>query len=285
MRIRPMRPDDLDAAERLTGHAFAVSAGSAETVRPPAAARRWLDRAAHLLATDPGGCWVADEPAHGVIGVATSARRDLLWLLSTYAVAPAHQGRGIGRVLLDAAVDYGAGCLRGMICALPDAGALRRYRMGGFTLHPTMRLAGVVDRSSLPVVDGVREGTDADRDLADSVDRRLRGAARGADHAQLAREGTFLVCDLMTGSGYTYANEHGIVALAATNRAIAQRLLWSGLARTAGGADVTARYLSPDQGWALDVGLAAGLRIERDGFLALRHMRPPAPYLPSVALA
>jgi hypothetical protein len=29
------------------------------------------------------------------------------------------------------------------------------------------------------------------------------------------------------------------------------------------------------------VGLAAGLSVEPHGWLALRHMRPPAPYVPS----
>ena len=49
-------------------------------------------------------------------------------------------------------------CLRGMLAASPDPRAARRYRLAGFTLHPTMNLRGVVDRSSLPVVERVRVG-------------------------------------------------------------------------------------------------------------------------------
>lgn len=282
MRIRPMRRHDIEAAEAVTAAAFAVATGSSETRRSVEAAERWRDRAAHLLGTDPGGCWVADDSAD-MIGVALSMRRDLLWLLSSYAVRPGDQGRGVGAALLDASIGYGAGCLRGLICALPDHRAIRRYRLAGFTPHPTMRLTGVVQRSSLPVVDGVRIGTPADRDLADSVDRRIRGAAHGADHEEMLRTCTLLVCDLLTGSGYAYVDGSTVALLAATNRSIAQRLLWAALARSEVGSEVAVRYLTADQEWAIDVAVAAGLRIERDGFLVLRHMRPPAPYVPSVS--
>lgn len=276
MRIRPMRPDDVDAAERLTAQAYTPDTGG----RSAEAQRRWSDRARYLIGSDPGGCWVADDGA--VAGIAISARRDLLWVLSSYAVHPDQQGQGIGKALFDAAIGYGSGCLRGMLCALPNHQALRRYRLAGFTLHPTMRLVGTVDRSALPVVDGVRAGTEADLELVDSVDRRVRGATHRPDHPVMMRYGPLLVCDLLTGSGYAYLDRSTVGLLAATNRAVAQRLLWAALARTPPESEVTVRYLTSEQEWAIDVGLAAGLRVDRDGYLALRHMRPPAPYVPSV---
>ncbi len=278
-----MRPEDAEAVERLTALAY-------DTDRSDDWRRRWCDRVRHLLTTDPGGCWVADDAGYGptgeagpVIGVAISLRRDLLWILSAYAVHPRHQGQGIGTALLDAAVGYGAGCLRGMLTARPDPQALRRYRRAGFTLYPTMRLTGVVDRSALPAVDSVRAGTTADADLVDSVDRRVRGATHRPDQAFVQEHSTLLVCDLLTGSGYAYVADWGVTQLAATNRAVAQRLLWEALARTAPGSPTDVRNLTSDQEWAVDVGLAAGLRVEQDAYLALRHMRPPAPYVPSTA--
>jgi ribosomal protein S18 acetylase RimI-like enzyme len=273
MRIRPMRPDDVETAERLTSRAFGVARADPS---------RWRDRAGHVLAGDPAGCWIADADG-AALGVAMSTRRDLLWVLTTYAVDPAHQGQGAGRALLDAAVGYGAGCLRGLICAMPDHRALRRYRLAGFALHPTMRLDGIADRSALPVVDAVREGTGADRDFADSVDRQVRGAARGDDHDVLRRDATLLVCDVLTGRGYAYVDGTSVGPLAATTRTVAQRLLWAALARTGRAGPVAVRYLTADQDWAIDVGLAAGLVIGQDGYLALRHMRPPAFYVPSVS--
>ena len=36
--------------------------------------------------------------------------------------------------------------------------------------------------------------------------------------------------------------------------------------------------------WVLDVGLAAGLRLGQEGYLGLRGMKPPAPYVHNGAL-
>lgn len=281
MRIRPMRADDVAAAERLTGRAPASSGRSGATERTSEQRDRKTARLRYLLEVDSGGCWIADDRG-SVVGVAAAARRDLLWVLSTYAVDPDHHERGAGKALLEAAVGYGAGCLRGMVCSTPDPRAARRYRLAGFTLYPTMRLAGVVDREALPIVDGVRVGTDGDLPLVDSVDRQVRGATHRPDHLILRTYGPLLVCDLLTGSGYAYLDRTGVALLAATRRAIAQRLLWAALARSAPGSEVVVLGLTADQEWALDVGLAAGLQLEHDGYLALRHMRPPAPYIPSV---
>lgn len=280
MRIRPMRADDVDAAERLTARAFGGHRG-APSDRTPEQRRRWTARLRHLHKLDPDGCWVADDGS--VRGVAAASRRDLLWILSTYAVDPDFQGRGAGAALLTAAIGYGVGCLRGMICSTADPRAVRRYRRAGFTLYPTMKLTGTVDRSTLPIVDGVREGSAGDLELVDSIDRQVRGATHRPDHPVLSGYGPLLVSELLTGRGYAYLDGPRIGLLAATNRAVAQRLLWAALARTEPGADVLIRNLTAEQEWAIDVGVAAGLHIDHDAYLALRHMRPPAPYVPSVA--
>ena len=279
-----MRPDDVEAAERLTAAAFAVRDPNGAPQRTPEHRKRWIARTHHLLDVDPGGSWVCDDGG-ALVGVASAARRELLWILSTYAVDPTYQGRGAGRALLETAISYGAGCLRGMICSTSDPRAVRRYRLAGFTLHPTMQLRGVVDRAVLPIVDGVRDGTGADLEFVDSVDRQVRGATHRPDHGYLRdHHGQLLVCDLLTGRGYGYFDGTSVALLAATSRAVGQRLLWAALARAEAGAEVLVRTLTSDQEWAVDVGLAAGLRIEHDGYLALRHMRPPAPYIPSVQI-
>jgi GNAT superfamily N-acetyltransferase len=278
-----MRPDDVDAAERLTAAAFAPSHPHGTVERTPEQRKRWTARLHHLLTVDPGGSWVCDEDGD-LVGVASAARRDLLWILSTYAVDPSYQGRGAGRALLAAAIGYGAGCLRGLVCSTRDPRAVRRYRLAGFTLHPTMQLSGVVDRAALPLVEGVRNGTDADLELVDSVDRQVRGATHQPDHAYLRDHARLLVCDLLTGRGYVYLDGARVSLLGATSRAVAQRLLWGALARTEPGSLARVRTLTSDQEWALDVGLAAGLQVEQDAYLALRHMRPPSPYIPSVQL-
>ncbi len=90
------------------------------------------------------------------------------------------------------------------------------------------------------------------------------------------------MADDLAGSGYCYLDDDGrIELLAATSRRIAVRLLTSALLSLPPGAATVVRHLTAEQEWAVDVGLAAGLDLAADGYLGLRGMRPPAPYLPS----
>ncbi len=286
MLIRPLRSGDIAAAEQVTAQAFlALDATSPNADLPSrrdpgARAMRWRERAEHLLRHDPGGCWVAEEDGV-VVGVALALRREGLWGLSSYGVLPALQGHGIGGALLDAAIGHGVGCLRGMICSSHDPRAARRYRGAGFKLHPAMRLSGRVDRGLLPVVEGVREGSAGDLELCASVDRQVRGADHGPDHLLLLAQSTLLVADQLTGSGYCFTGPDGPELLAATSRRLASRLLWEALVRTDPEGDIGFGDVTAEQDWAVDIGLAAGLAVHNEGYLCLRHMRPPTPYLPS----
>lgn len=287
--LRPMRFDDVPAAERLSAEGFFEldvrmhrASWPTPTLRPPERGEAWVSRTLHLLTTDPEGCWVAEDPS-GVVGVATSFRRELTWFLSTYAVRPGLQARGIGTALLEAAVQHGRGCLRGMLSSSSDPRAVRRYRLAGFTLHPQMFLHGTVERSALPVVEKVREGTPGDTEMLDSVDRRTRGSAHGPDHAWMQEHWRLLVSDTSTGQGYAYVDAAGGLALlAAGNRRTATRLLWAVLADSNG--EVTVPHLTAANEWAVDVGMAARLELHTEGYLALRGMRPPAPYVHHGAL-
>ena len=283
-QIRPMRPQDVVAAERLSSEAFHdVDRRLARRGDPdpePRSAERgaqWVTRTQHYLATDPGGCWVAEADGE-MIGFATSFNRELMWILASYAVRPGLQGHGIGKALLAAALHHGRGCLRGMLSASADPRAVRRYRAAGFSLHPQMHLAGSIDRSAIPVVEKVREGSAGDFELMDSIDRRVRGAAHGPDHAWLASTFRLVVSDTSTGSGYAFHADDGMPALlAATNRRTATRLLWECLAASSG--HVLVPHVTAANEWAIDIGIAARLDLEQNGYLALRNMRPPAPYL------
>ena len=245
--------------------------------RSPGRAGQWVDRTLHLVRTDPGGCWVAEVDGE-MVGFATSFNRELMWILASFVVRPGLQGQGLGKALLAAALHHGRGCLRGMLSASADTRAIRRYRAAGFSLHPQMYLTGTVDRSAIPVVEKVRDGSAADFELMDSLDRRLRGAAHGPDHPLLLGMFRLVVSDTSTGSGYAYHAADGTPALlAATNRRTATRLLWECLAATDGRALVP--HVTAANEWAIDVGLAARLDLVQEGYLALRDMRPPAPYL------
>ena len=279
-----MRPEDVPAAERLSAESFfdldvrtASPALPAPELRPASRAGDWIVRTQHLLTTDPGGCWVAEDSG-GMVGMATSSVRETTWILATYAVRPGLQGQGLGKAILDAAMGHGHGALRGMLSSSSDPRAVRRYRLAGFSLHPQMYFTGTVDRTTLPVVDKIREGSPSDVDLMDSIDRRTRGAAHGPDHAVMAGLWQLLVSDTSTGSGYAYVDERGGVALlAATNRRTAVRLLWEALARSTGRTPLA--HLTAANEWAIDVGLAARLDLHTEGYLGLRGLKPPAPYI------
>jgi GNAT superfamily N-acetyltransferase len=284
-----MRPEDLSGVERLSDEAFFELDTRTHGPGLPTPARRtpehsaaWQARTAHVLEHDPGGCWVADDEG-ALVGAAVSLRREVLWVLSTFVVAPGQQGRGIGTPLLAAAAQHGAACTRAMLAASVDARAVRVYHRSGFALHPQMTLAGTVDRSTLPVVEKVREGSLGDVDLMDSLDRARRGAGHGVDHPQMLSVWRALVCDATTGSGYAYLDQRGRLALlAASDRRTASRLLWAVLAE--GAAETSVEHVTGANQWALEVGFAARLGVRTEGYLGVRGMDPPAPYVPHGAL-
>jgi hypothetical protein len=130
------------------------------------------------------------------------------------------------------------------------------------------------------VVDRVREGTASDVDLLDSVDRQTRGAAHLSDHELLLAQFRLVVTDHTTGAGYAYVDDDGApTLLAATNRRTATRLMWEALASSRPGEQLSVRHITATNAWALDVGLAARMAIYQNGYLCLRQMKPPAPYL------
>ncbi len=287
--IRPMGPDDVVIAERLSSESFLAldrrlqrRTGPEPVPRSPDRSASWVIRTRHLLQTDPDGCWVAEDDS-GVVGITTSFNRELMWCLATYAVRADRLGQGIGKPLLAAALHHGRGSLRGMLSASSDPRAVRIYHQAGFALHPQMHLTGTVDRAAIPVVEKVREGSAGDRDLMDSVDRQTRGAAHGPDHDLMLGLWRLVVSDTSTGSGYAYLDQAGTVTLlAATNRRTATRLLWAALAD--GPPEVTISHVTVANAWVLDVGFAARLELQQEGYLGLRGMKPPAPYVHHGAL-
>jgi GNAT superfamily N-acetyltransferase len=266
----------LDLAEQRPGQAT-------PQLRSEAHGEVWRARALHLLATDPGGCWVTEDD-QGMLGAAISFVRETTWILAAFAVRPGAQGRGIGKPLLDAALQHGSGCLRGIFESSADPRAVRRYRAAGVDLHPALVFRGMVDRAALPVMEKIREPTRTDIELMDSIDRRTRGSGHGPDHDLLAATCATLVSDTSTGSGYVHVDPaRGPQVLAATNRRTASRLLWAALA-FCGDEEIHIGPVTGANQWVFDVALPAGLTPAGSGFLALRGMAPPAPYIPHGAL-
>lgn len=286
--LRPMTAADLEGAEEVSALAFleADRAGARRTDpeptrRAPERAARWITRTARTLETDPGGCWVLTETGSGrMLGFATSMARERLWVLATFAVRPGHQGRGLGRRLLDAAEGHAraTGCDRAMLSASQDPRALARYHRAGFVLVPQMRLRGRPRAAAEP--DGVRDGVPGDHGWMDDLDRRLRGGPHARDHVALTAMAGLRVD---TGSrGYVYATDAEVFCVAAEDTATASRLLADALARAS--AEIEVGHISPANGWATALGLDAGLLLDTAGYLGVRGMAPPAPYLHHGAL-
>ena len=275
--IRPLLPADVPASRQVTYDAL-HALGLEMPESTPENVARGQARIAHLQQTDPCSAWVA-EAAGEVVGCALALVREGMWFLSLLMVDPAHQGKGLGRELLDASLTTSTN--RSWILATTDPAALRRYRRAGFDLVPCVTATGAVDRSLIPALPGVREGTWAgDGELVDDVTRHLRGAGLTEDLPYLERLGMRL---LIADGGYAILRQQGLASLGARDPRTAQSLLWAVLAQTADKAEID--WLAHDQQWAIDVCLDARLPLlKAEGHVFLRGQPPMSPYLPNGAL-
>lgn len=277
--IRPLADPDIPTACVLAWDALqqvSVATGH-RAVDYDDVTRRWLEgRARHLLAHDAPGCWVADEGGE-LLGVALSLRRDDFWFLSLLTVRIGRQGRGIGRLLLDAARGHAAGTTSGAIAASMDPKALRRYAAAGFDLLPCYEATGRPRTDPAAVVDAreaVRPGVlPADRPLLDAVDRTVRGATRGPDWNFLLPGMQLLVADGAPGErGYALVREVAVGAVVAETPAAGARLLRAALARVAPTCDDASvvSWIDGSQPWAVTVAHEAGLSLAAGGSVCLR---------------
>ena len=286
LTIRPLTVDDVDAAREVQVRSF--DAHDREAGRPvpevtDAVLERQRGRFRHFMAHDPDGAWVATLDGK-VVGIALALRRDSLWGLSLLAVDPDVQSKGIGRQLLDASLRYADGVDSAVILSSSDPRAIRSYATSGFDLYPQVRATGPLDRSVLPRGNGrVQPGDVSRAEWADSIDRSVRGAARGPDHTVLCAMAQMFVVDDKAGRGYAYLRFDGrISTVIATDDETATALLWACLAAEQEG-QRTIDHVNGAQQWAVRVALAARLPIEPAGPVFWRGRTPPASYLPDGA--
>ena len=284
-RVRPMTAQDVPAAERVWYDASTTMRARYHLPvedRTPELVLHMERRIAHLLATDPGGSWVAVDGSGVVIGMSQALVRDDLWVLSLLGVSPDHQDRHAGRALVDAATSHRPDTEHGLILCSRDPRAARRYLKAGFDMHPAVVGIGTVDRRRLPPTPNVRAGTTDDLELAATLDRRLRGGAHGPDLEHLLTEG----CELLVhpDRGYVLVRRAKPVFLAALGDEEAAELLWAALARAEDGETVEVNWITAGQQWALHTVVDAGLELHPVGPVMVRGMSGPPPnYLPSGA--
>jgi GNAT superfamily N-acetyltransferase len=101
--IRPMAPDDIPQVERLMdiqGAARRQDTGVADAQQ--AGSRLVQNR----FQKDPAGCFVAEDPAHGLVGAVLSITWGSVAWLGPLTVHAEFQGKGVEPQLLQAVMDY-----------------------------------------------------------------------------------------------------------------------------------------------------------------------------------
>ena len=266
--IRRMRLEDADRVEDVAHGVLGHHRPAGDQAGRRA---RALLRFARYLELDPGGQWVAEIDGE-VVGCANAIMREGLWGLGLFAVASEHQGRGVGRRLLDAALAYGDGARGGWIMSSEDPKAMRRYALAGFDLRPCVAAAGML-RTDLPAVE-VDESSDLRR--IEPISRAVRGAAHGDDLAGLP--GRLLTLP----GGFAIHEEGSVRVLAALDDDTATRLLRACFAQAPRGATVQVDLLTAGQDWAIRPCLEAGLALSPSGAVFTRgDVGPMRPYVPT----
>lgn len=280
MTIRRMEERDLRGVHETSVITFRdLSERMGEPPDPAPSFGYAAVRLRHLLATDPGGAWVAERDGE-VVGCALALVREGVWGLSLLMVHPGLQSNGVGRELLARAHQYGEDARGKLILASRDARAVRAYLGLGLDLHPAAMALGRPRDVAAP--DGVLPFTAADRAWMDAVGRTARGAPHGVDlDAFLDAECSIAV---VPERGYAVWRDGALRLLAATDEDAARQLLRAHLA-AAGGRDTSVEWLTSHQQWAIRECLEAGLRIEPAGGAVLTGGKVGAmvPYLPSGA--
>jgi GNAT superfamily N-acetyltransferase len=274
-----MRHDDAESVRQVSVETFAdLGRRLHEPERPPSPPGPALIRFHHLLDTDPGGAWVAEEDGR-VVGAALAIDRDGLWGLSLLVVLPAYQSGGVGRALFDAALAYADGGRRGaVILASSDVRALRSYARAGFSAHACFDAAGHAEVALPPP--SVRPGDARDLPLTEAVDHAVRGAAHGRDIDAMLRADARLF--VIPDRGYAVLGDHNIRLLAALDEEAARDLVVACLHAAEG--EIYVEWITSAQQWAIAPSLDAGLDLRLGGAVFLRgDVGPFAPYLPSGA--
>jgi GNAT superfamily N-acetyltransferase len=282
-----MSEADLDAAVQVQLAAFTDLDRRNNDPVPDitdATVERQRRRHRHFLEHDPAGAFVAvaDDT---IVGCGLALRRDSLWGLSLLVVDPAAQSTGAGRRLLDATLSYAEGCDRGVILSSNDHRAIRAYATSGLSLFPQVMATGKPTLDKAPQsVARVRDGSVADADFANEVDRVVRGAGRGSDHGWIVEVAPMYVVDDKTGRGYAYLRNGEVYLLAATDEATAAALMWRCFAQAADeGVEANVEHLTGEQQWAIAAALDARLTIKPGGPVFWRGTTPPRAYIPSGA--
>lgn len=278
VELRPLSAADVPLVQPLAARSFddlAVRQGRPPQASDPAVAAHYRRQHEHLLATGRGvGAFAGDE----LVGVALSYERGSLWVLALLVVEPGRQSSGTGTALLRTALD-GAPPRR-LLHSSRDSRAMRGYARSGFRLLPSLRASGRPTVAAAHVRDA-----DLPRDLP------AEWAAFADDLRHVAAHGgrVLVLDDGRPGLAVVQCPPHTAQAavLAAEDEESARTLLRGALGVAAERAvDVEVVALAPQEHWAVEVALEAGLELAPSGPVAVAGVEEPlrGPCAPNAVL-
>jgi GNAT superfamily N-acetyltransferase len=147
--IRPMAPDDMSQVERIIDAETAARQQETGTAGAAQAGSRLVQS---RFQKDPAGCFVAEDPTHGIIGAVLSIAWGSVAWLGPLAVHSEFRGKSVEHQLLQAVLDYWEPMMlsvQGLEAdpALPTQ--IELYASCGFRPQfPTATLIGAVDPDS-----------------------------------------------------------------------------------------------------------------------------------------
>jgi GNAT superfamily N-acetyltransferase len=221
--FRLARADDLPLASRLFVAAQnELSLRRGLTLFTDPDARTAVYR--HHLAVDPARFWVAERDGH-VAGFSVGSVRGRLWFLSALFVHPEAQGRGLGRALLERAIDGypRAGGIAATISEAAQPVSTTLYARHG--MRPWLPVVAMTGRPRLPLAPPLgaldaRPLTLDDLPELCEIDAAVTGVDRGVDHPGYAasdRRG-WLFTRGGRPVGYAYTSPSGLIGPAAALR-------------------------------------------------------------------
>ena len=285
-----MRPDDVPAAERLSAVGFhdldlrlTRRSWPEPELRPANRGANWIVRTRHFIETDPGGCWVAEDET------GTDRGRDVVQPGEDVVPGDVRRAaRPPGPRDRQAAAGGGAPPRR-RIAAGDVVGVVGP---AGRAPLPARRLlapsADVAARPGRPLRHpGRREGARGQRrrhrpdGLHRPADPRRRPRPRPRGHAGLLAVGGVGHARPARGTSTSTRTEE----CSCSRRPIGvPRPACCGRRSPTAATRPSIDHITTANEWAIDVGIAARLGLYTEGYLGLRDMKPPAPYLHNGAL-
>jgi ribosomal protein S18 acetylase RimI-like enzyme len=273
LRIRPVERGDVPACALIEWAAFEGRAS-------PESSRRLIER----LVRQPGVYGVVAERGGAIVGLSFLYEHDPIRAIGPIAVAPAAQGRGIGRRLMEAVLARAEGAAGVRLTQAPrNPVAFSLYASLGFEVKEPIAILSGRFRSPAPAGSRARPMREDDLAAAARLCERVHGFARTGDlRESLAAKGEPMVLE-RDGRIVAYASHrrlgdsaHGLAEAEDDLRAL---LLGLALPR---GARLTI-FLPTRQAsllrWCLDEGLRVGVPLN---LMAKGEYQPPrGAYFPS----